>query len=186
MDGGNNGDAVAGDGTFSYAATSDTNTSVSSNDFPCTISDAESRTGTTTIGLDVILPIGTVNGAVGDSDDGTTHRSPFAPPSGNGSGQTVFVQGVIYEKTLQATSFGGSYKGFYLQNTAETADGDPNTSDGLFVFMSTFTDLIGGYVPAVGDEVVISGKISEYYNMTELSSATPGQAGRAQRCGYRC
>jgi len=160
-----------GNGVFSFTAIPTPDTSVSSNSLPCTITDAEMRSGTTTISLDVIIPIGTVNGVVGDTDDGTAHRSPFAPPSGNGSGQTVFVQGVIYEKTLQATSFGGTYKGFYLQNTSATADGDLNTSDGLFVFMSTYSDLIGGYVPIVGDEVVISGRISEYYNMTELSSA---------------
>jgi predicted extracellular nuclease len=171
-DDGTNGDITAGDNTFSYLATPGFDTSVSSNDLPCTISDAEGRAGATSISLNVIVPIGTVNGVVGDTDDGTAHRSSFAPPSGNGSGQTVFVQGVIYEKTLQATSFGGTYKGFYIQNTAATADGDPNTSDGLFVFMSTFDDLIDGYVPVVGDEVVISGKISEYYNMTELSSAS--------------
>ena len=84
----------------------------------------------------------------------------------------MVVQGVIYEKTLQATSFGTPYQGFFIQNTAATADGDPNTSDGLFVFTSTYNDLIDGYMPTVGDEVVISGRISEYYNMTELSSAT--------------
>ena len=119
-----------------------------------------------------ILPIGTVNGVVGDTDDGTAHRSPYAPPSGNDSGQKVVVQGVIYAKTLQATSYGATYKGFYIQNTAATADGDPNTSDGLFVYMYTYPDLNGGYVPEVGDEVVLSGTISEYYYMTELSSAS--------------
>jgi predicted extracellular nuclease len=172
FDDGFNGDVTAGDNTFSYLATPTIDMSMSSYAFPCSISDAEARTGTTSISLGVIFPIGTVNGAVGDTDDGTAHRSPFAPSSGNGSGQTVYIQGVIYEKTLQATSFGGTYKGFFIQNTAATADGDPNTSDGMFVYMSTYNDLINGYVPVVGDEVVISGRISEYYNMTELSSAS--------------
>ena len=53
-------------------------------------------------------------------------------------GQTVTVQGVIYETTLQAISNStNTYKGFFIQNTAATADADPNTSDGLFVFMNT-------------------------------------------------
>jgi predicted extracellular nuclease len=174
FDDGSNSDVTAGDNTFSYLATVDANTAAGDKTLDCTISDAEARSGSASIALNVyeILPIGTVNGAVGDTDDGTTHRSPYAPPSGNGSGQTVVVQGVIYEKTLQATSFGGTYNGFYIQNTAETTDGNPQTSDGLFVFMSTFSDLIGGYVPVVGDEVVISGRISEFFNMTELSSAS--------------
>jgi predicted extracellular nuclease len=174
FDDGSNGDVTAGDNTFSYQATVDAGTTAGDKTLSCTVSDAESRSSSASIALNVyeILPIGTVNGAVGDTADGTAHRSPYAPPSGNGSGQTVVVQGVIYEKILQATSFGGTYKGFYIQNTAATADGDPNTSDGLFVFMNTFDDLINGYVPVVGDEVVISGRISEYYNMTEMSSAS--------------
>jgi hypothetical protein len=80
---------------------------------------------------------------------------------------------VIYEKTIQPTSFGG-YNGFFIQNTAATADGDPNSSDGMYVYMSTKTTIPYGsstYTPTVGDEVIISGTISEYYSMTELSGA---------------
>ncbi len=115
-----------------------------------------------------VLPIGTVNGPVLDTDSGTAHLSPYAD-------QTVTVQGVIYENTLQAISnSSNTYKGFFLQNTAATADGDPTTSDGLFAFMGTFGDIFdssgGFYVPQVGDEVVVSGRVSEYFNMTELGS----------------
>ena len=96
---------------------------------------------------------------------------------GNSAGSTtVIVQGVIYEKTLQAISNTSDfYKGFFLQNTASTADGDPNTSDGLFVFMNTDATLAtphGPYTPQVGDEVIVEGRISEFFNMTELNSAS--------------
>ncbi len=174
-DDGTNGDVTAGDNIFSYSTTVANGTSAGSKSLACTIGDAQSRTGNTTIGLNVtaILPIGTVNGPILDTDDGTAHRSPYAPPSGNGSSTTtVTVKGVIYEKTLQATNYATTYKGFFLQNTAAAADGDPNTSDGIFVYMGSYTSLIGGYVPTVGDEVVITAKVSEYYNMTELTSAT--------------
>ncbi|HEY4687831.1 MAG TPA: lamin tail domain-containing protein [Anaerolineae bacterium] len=132
------------------------------------------QTGTCTLTIVVadLVPIGTVQGVVNNTDDGLLHRSPYAPPSGNGTGQTVAVQGVIYEKTLARTSSGGSQYGFFIQNTAATADGDPNTSDGIFVFMGGFTSLIGGYVPTVGDEVVIQGRVSEFFNLSELSSAS--------------
>jgi len=110
-------------------------------------------------------PIGTVNGVVLDTDNGITHVSPYV-------GQTVTIQGVIYEKTLQAISnSSNTYKGFYIQNTSATADGNPRTSDGLFVFMSTSSTIngpSGPYTPMVGDEIVLSGKVSEYFNMTEL------------------
>jgi len=165
------GDATAGDNTFSYSTTIAAGTAGGAKSLACTIGDAESRTGSAAIGLTVlvIVPIGTVNGSVGDADDGATHVSPYA-------GQTVVVQGVIYEKTLQAISnSSNAYYGFFVQNTSSTADTDPNTSDGLFVFMSSASTMNGpggSYTPAVGDEVVLSGKISEYYNMTELTTPT--------------
>jgi predicted extracellular nuclease len=173
-DDGSNGDAVANNNTFSFSAAVASNTTGGTKNLACTIHDNQARTASATISLSVtgITPIGTVNGAVQNDEDATKHRSPFAPADGNGTGDTVIVQGVIYEKTLQATDSTDTYKGFFLQNTAATADGDPNTSDGIFVFMNTFTSLIGGYTPQVGDEVVISAKVQEYYFMTELSSAT--------------
>ena len=129
-DDGTNGDQIAGDNTFSFATT---DTAPGTQNLICTFADAQGRSGTTTITLTLlaVLPIGTVNGPVGDTDNGATHVSPYV-------GQTVTVQGVIYEKTLQAISNStNTYKGFFIQNTAATADADPNTSDGLFVFMST-------------------------------------------------
>ncbi|MGH2605325.1 MAG: lamin tail domain-containing protein, partial [Anaerolineales bacterium] len=135
--------------------------------------DATPQTGTcnlTVIVLDV-LAIGTVQGSVGDSANGPTHRSPYAPPSGNGAGATVAVRGVIYERTRARTSAGAAQHGFFIQDTAATADADPNSSDGAFVFMGGFTSLIGGYVPVVGDEVIISARVTEFFSLTELTSA---------------
>ncbi|MEJ2599230.1 MAG: hypothetical protein P8Z00_12915 [Anaerolineales bacterium] len=155
------------DGTFSYTATPNSSTSVSSNNFPCTISDAEARTGTATIHLDVIVPIGTVQGSVGNSDDGFNFVAPLA-------GQTATIQGVIYENTLARTSSGGNSHTFFIQNTAATSDGDPNSSDGLYVYIGYYSTLrmAGGgyYTPNVGDEVILQGPIQEYYGQTELSN----------------
>ena len=170
-DDGTNGDAAAGDNTFSFATSVAAATVGGPKSLGCSLGDAQGRSGSATLALTVtaILPIGTVNGAVLDGTDGTTHTSPYV-------GQTVTVKGVIYEKTLQAiTNSTNTYKGFFIQNTAATADGDPTTSDGLFVFMSTGSTLPGPggpYTPSVGDEIVLTGKISEYYNMTELGSPT--------------
>jgi predicted extracellular nuclease len=167
-DDGTNGDLTAGDNIFSFVTT---DTAPGTQTLPCTFADGQGRAGITTISLTLltVIPIGTVNGAVGDTDDATVHRSPYAPASGNGAGQLVTVQGVIYEKAIQPKSGGGGYYGFFIQNTAATRDSDPNTSDGLYVFMNTIPT-IGTYTPTVGDEVVLTGTISEYYFMTELSN----------------
>lgn len=114
-----------------------------------------------------IVPIGVIQGVVNDSDDGTQHRSPYA-----GSSDYVNVRGVIYQETLARTSSGGSNYGFFIQNTAETADGDANTSDGIFVFVGSSGSLSGGYNPQVGDEVILRARVSEFFNLTQLSSAS--------------
>lgn len=170
------GDLAVGDNVFSFSTV---DTVSGAQNITCNFSDAQLRSGTTstTVTLVSILPIGTVNGPVLNTDDGTQHRSPYAPATGNGAGQFVAIQGVIYEKTLQAIAAGSPdvYYGFFIQNTSGTADGLANTSDGLFVFMntnSTMSGPSGPYTPTVGDEVVLTGSISEYYNMTELSSPT--------------
>jgi VCBS repeat-containing protein len=177
-DDGTNGDVTGGDNTFSYSVVIPNATTAGAKSLTCTVSDAQGRTSSTSIGLTIgaILPIGAVNGAVLDGDNAITHRSPYAPASGNNPGSTtVVVQGVIYERTFQPIANSSNfYKGFFIQNTSATADGDPNTSDGLFVFMNVNNTIPGpggtNYTPTVGDEVVISGSISEFFNMTELQS----------------
>lgn len=109
-----------------------------------------------------IIPIGQIQGSVSNSDNGMTFTSPLV-------GQVVSVQGVIYEKTLSRASSGASRYGFFIQNTAATADADPNSSDGIFVFMSSSSTL-GTYTPVVGDEVVIKATVTEFFNLTQLSS----------------
>ena len=96
------------------------------------------------------------------------------------------VRGVIFEKTITRTSAGAIQRGFFIQNLPGYADADLFTSDALFVFMSTFTTLIGGYEPKVGDEVVISGRVTEFNFHTQLGSARLERArphGRRARRG---
>jgi predicted extracellular nuclease len=114
-----------------------------------------------------IIPIGDVQGSVSDTADGASFQSPLA-------GQTVTVRGVVTELTRE-----GANNGFYLQNTDAEADGDPTTSDGVFVFMGGFTSLIGGYVPTVGDDVQLRGRVNEFFDQTELQSASATKLGRA-------
>ena len=117
------------------------------------------------------LTVGAVQGSTTTSP--RTHRSPLAPASGNGTSSTLYdVRGVVTQKTLARTAAGAAQNGFFLQSRTGTEDGDPTSSDGIFVFMGTFTSLIGGYVPTVGDEIVVRARVSEYFSMTQLSSAS--------------
>jgi hypothetical protein len=123
------------------------------------------------------IPIGTVQGPVPQTTTCRQSRSPFAPPSGNSAGTTeVVIQGVIHQRTLARTSAGANQFHFFMQNTAATADGDPFTSDGIFVFLGSLPDMPrddgvpGRYLPVVGDEVIIKGRVAEFFFLTQISS----------------
>ncbi len=119
------------------------------------------------------LTVGAVQGATTDTEDPRTDRSPLANPSGNGASSTLYdVRGVVTQRTLARTAAGAAQHGFFLQSREGTDDGDPASSDGIFVFMGGFTTLIGGYQPVVGDEIVVRARVAEFFSLTQLSGAT--------------
>ncbi|NJQ06225.1 endonuclease/exonuclease/phosphatase family protein [Streptomyces lonarensis] len=84
---------------------------------------------------------------------GTTRWSPLA-------GQRVTgVPGLV-----TGVRASGS-RGFWMQDA--TGDGDPRTSEGLFVYTGSAVPTV-----AVGDEVLVSGEVSEYYPATGAQSIT--------------
>ncbi|NES12492.1 MULTISPECIES: lamin tail domain-containing protein [Micromonospora] len=130
-----------------------------------TDADGGTATCTFTVQATALLSVGQVQGG--------GERSPLAPASGNGTSSALYdVRGVITQKSLTLSSSGADQNGFYLQSRKGTEDGDALTSDGIFVFMGSFTTLIGGYAPTVGDEVVLRGRVSEYFDQTQLSSTS--------------
>lgn len=95
----------------------------------------------------------------------------FAPPlvsiceiQGDGfaspyDGQTVRTQGVVFADFDQTGE-----RGFFIQH--EDCDGDPATSDGVFVYKGNQTDVV-----SVGDLVEVRGTVQEYYDLTEISTS---------------
>ncbi len=81
FDDGTNGDVSGGDNTFTFSTTVANSTTAGAKSLACTVSDAQARSGSASIGLtvSVIVPIGTVNGVVTDTEDATLHRSPYLP-----------------------------------------------------------------------------------------------------------
>ncbi len=136
-----------------------------------TNTDTVVRSATCTLAVTVqgIRPIGDVQGPVTDTTDGATFLSPLV-------GEQVVVQGVVTQKTLARSASGNLQNGLFLQNTPATADDDPTTSDGVFVFLGGFTTLLradGGaaYEPQVGDELVLRATVTEFFALTQLTSA---------------
>ncbi|MGW0574570.1 endonuclease/exonuclease/phosphatase family protein [Streptomyces sp. NPDC002920] len=84
---------------------------------------------------------------------GTTRLSPLA-------GQTVTrVPGIV-----TGVRASGS-KGYWIQDPS--ADSDARTSEGVFVYTGSVTPAV-----AVGDSVLVSGKVSEYYPSSTSQSVT--------------
>jgi predicted extracellular nuclease len=123
---------------------------------------------TLTVNVLPVRTIGEIQGQTTEAENGLTDASPFA-------GQQVFVRGVVTQSGRFPTSSGGRNFGFWIQSTTSDGDGDPLSSDGLFVFIGSFSTVLrldGGpaYAPVVGDQLILRGNVSEFFNLTELAS----------------
>jgi uncharacterized protein len=167
---------AAGDGgTATAVVTASADLPVGSYAVTMTATDDDATTSqcSFTVQVTPVLTVGAVQGSTLDTENGRTDRSPLAPATGNGASASFYnVRGVVTQKVLSRTSAGNSQYGFFLQSRLGGEDGDPTSSDGVFVFMGGFTSLIGGYVPQPGDEVVLRARVSEFFGLTELSSAS--------------
>ena len=113
-----------------------------------TNNDTEPQTDTctqsVTVECDAICPISTVQGA--------EDTSPLA-------GQVVTIEGVVvgdYE------GFSPALRGFYVQEEDEDQDGNPNTSEGIFVFHGNLDSV------DLGDKVRVEGTVAEFQGQTQI------------------
>jgi predicted extracellular nuclease len=107
----------------------------------------------------VAVAIGSVQGSLDDTADPATFESPR-------KGQNVTVRGVVTELTYEQSSSGAAQNGFFLQ---DAGDGDPNSSDGVYVFTGA-NRTIGSYTPAAGDEIFLTAAVDEFFGLTELKA----------------
>lgn len=154
FDDGTNGDLAAGDLTYSFRFLVPSTVVAKNYDLPVTITDTFGRAGKATIALTIQPPFFTIPEIQGAGD-----VSPLA-------GQGVTTEGVV---TAIKSSSG---RGFFIQTT--TADADPNTSEGVFVFTNSTP------TTTVGDFVRVSGTVTEFApardpfspTSTEITGAT--------------
>ncbi|WP_215816138.1 ExeM/NucH family extracellular endonuclease [Pimelobacter sp. 30-1] len=103
---------------------------------------------------------------------GTGARSPYAPATGNDSGQRVRTQGVV--TAMYRT---GGLNGMFIQTggTGTTPRPNADASDAIFVYGgSTMANIPAGI--EVGDSVDVTGWVSEFYNATQISPGASGVA----------
>lgn len=104
-------------------------------------------------------------GAANAGDNGGTDPEPtvtlISAVQGTGSesayvGQTVTLSAIVTHVTAS---------GFYLQEEATDSDGNILTSEGIFVYS-------GGAAVSLGDLVEVTGAVTEYYGMTQITSVS--------------
>jgi hypothetical protein len=133
----------------------------------------DGREGACTAVVEVVplVPVGAVQGVIADGQ--TSFTSPLL-------GQRVAVRAVV----TQLTREGGGNRGFFLQERVGATDGDPLSSDGVFVFNGAFTTVrteaegparqqVGAnWTVAVGDEIVLRGPVGQFFGMTQFSGSS--------------
>ncbi len=83
---------------------------------------------------------------------------------GSGDASPIVGQTVTTEGVVTANFQVGGKNGYFIQDPV--GDGDPTTSDGIFVYSTNPT-------VNVGDALRITGKVSEYYNLTQITPTSP-------------
>ena len=107
-------------------------------------------------------------GGGGGDDGGLPPVTAIHDVQGSGAtsplvGQAVSIAGVVvgdYEGPSPAL------RGFYVQESDASADADPSTSEGVFVFNGDNNSV------ALGDVVELTGTVGEYQGQTQVSSVT--------------
>ena len=99
---------------------------------------------------------------------------PFTPiPAIQGDGADAAITGAVTTRGIVVGDFEGptpNLRGFYLQDA--TGDGDPRTSDGLFVFHGN-ADRV-----SLGQLVRVSGIAEEFHGQTQIAARTVVHCGR--------
>ncbi len=90
--------------------------------------------------------------------------TPIYEIQGSGMSTPIYGTEVATEGIVVGDFQEGGKNGFFIQDTV--GDGDPMTSDGLFVYAP------GGMDVMTGDHVRVRGYASEYYNLTQVSSVS--------------
>lgn len=94
--------------------------------------------------------------------------TPIAEIQGTGAASPLVDQTVTTEGVVTAVWKEGGLNGFTIQTggTGETAPKVGDASHGIFVYMGSRTDY-----PELGASVQVSGKVSEFYNATQITAA---------------
>lgn len=150
FDDGSHGDVTAGDLTFSFQVTAAAGTAPGTKNLAVIIADAEARTASLNLALTIEAPYLAVHDIQGSGS-----VSPHA-------GEYVTTRGIV-------TALKNN--GFFIQTPDAEIDGDPNTSEGIFVYTSSSPPTAA----AIGNLVSVTGTIQEYIPASDPASPSMTQ-----------
>lgn len=105
---------------------------------------------------------------VANFSTGNACVAPFTPIYAiQGSGSAAAITGTVTTQGVVIADYEGpapALRGFYIQDPA--GDGNPTTSDGIFVFNGNNNNV------ALGDVVRVSGTAGEFQDQTQISAVT--------------
>ncbi|THH38371.1 ExeM/NucH family extracellular endonuclease [Aliishimia ponticola] len=106
---------------------------------------------------------GAANGDSGGGGGGTAEELLISQVQGTGSASPYETMDVTVNAIVTYTVSDG----FFLQEEDADADGDASTSEGIFVFTGS-----GGTLPSLGDQVSVTGTVTEYFGETQMTSVS--------------
>ena len=144
FDNGTSGDLTSGDNVFSFSTTVGAGITAGTKTISFTVQDSQSRTTTASFNITVTTPTPVVSIS---QIQGSGATSPYV-------GQLVQTSGIV---TLRKSN------GFYMQTPDAQVDGDPDTSEGVFVFTSSAP----AATAAVGNSVQVTGTVTEFKSTSQ-------------------
>lgn len=108
----------------------------------------------------LLLPTGVLADSFCDGETTPIHQIQGHQDRSELVGRTVRVKGLV-SGVYQGEN---SLKGFFLITPTSEQDNQPETSEGIFIYNMTPV--------AVGQSVMVSGQVTEYYGLTELSKVS--------------
>ncbi|MET4096453.1 ExeM/NucH family extracellular endonuclease [Arthrobacter sp. UYCu712] len=140
---------------------------------------ADSNNNSTDFALNAAVTPKAPNGAAdpGPVDPGPVDPGPVTPPAtktiaeiqGNGAASPLAGAAVVTRGKVTATFPTGGFSGYYIQTPGTGGDLTPanhTASDAIFVFSPSTVDSV-----RIGDYVEITGAVSEFFGMTQLTVA---------------
>lgn len=108
-------------------------------------------------------------GAMAPATAADTQATSIEKIQGTGTASEMVGQQVTVRAVVTGAYSEGGFRGFYIQTAGSGSEISPEGSSGIFVYSPSGVDKV-----VVGDHVQVSGTVSEYFGLTQLTASDSG------------